>query len=364
MRTYLLELALILNFIHYMKTIIFIRITLISFILCYLLPVHAEYCETRDFNQQIGPIRNQSNVGWCFANTGADLLTYSHKEQLSKFSETQVSAIFTALNFYRAQINGGVDHDQVFNHGGFILDAINIIQNKSFVCPQSLDYLLMSTGYKTQLKEKFVQFKLFYDVYQDYRKTGSEEKKTTFFNMINSLNQQGTFLSSYDKEKIKNVLEQPTLEAATMKMVDVVCENKKIPIVNKTFFARISRQSENSFFNSQYNKMINTEEMFNNLNNVLDLNHPIGIAYNVEKVLNEPKISSGGHASVISGRKLINGQCHYQIRNSWGNDCTYNHLKKEHNIYSYACDNGTFWVPESDMRNLIDEIVFQTESGL
>lgn len=353
-----------------MKTINLIRFIFTSITFIFLTTsAFAETCETRDFNDQIGPIRNQSNVGWCFANTGADLLTYAHKQEISNYAENQVSAIFTALNFYRAQINGGVNHDEVFNQGGFILDAINIIQAKGFVCPQSLDALLMNTGYKTPLKEKFAQFKLFYDVYQEYKLTGSEEKKTIFFNMINNLNQQGTFLSSYDKQKIKSVLEQPSLEAAVMKMVDVVCENKKIPIVRKNVFERMSRQQNEVFYNSINNKMTNTDSMLATLNKVLDHKRPIGIAYQVEKVLNEPKISSGAHASVISGRKMINGQCHYQIRNSWGPDCTRiamvnNVFTRNHNIYSYECISGTFWVPEKDLRTLIDEIVFQYDESL
>lgn len=353
-----------------MKTINLIRFIFVSITFIFLTKTaHAGSCETRDFNNQIGPIRNQSNVGWCFANTGADLLTYAHKEELTNYSENQVSAIFTALNFYRAQINGGTDHNEVFNQGGFILDAINIIQTKGFICPQSLDYLLMSTGYKTPLKEKFAQFKLFYDVYQEYRRTGSEEKKNTFFDMINKLNHQGTFLSGYNKQKIKNVLEQPSLEAAVMKMVDVVCENKKIPIARKNVFERMSRQQNETFYNSINNKMTNVDYMLATLNKVLDHQRPIGIAYQVEKVLNEPKISSGAHASVISGRKMINGECHYQIRNSWGPDCTRiamvnNVFTRNHNIYSYQCENGTFWVPEKDLRTLIDEIVFQFDESL
>lgn len=329
----------------------------------------AEPCSTKDFNDQLGPVRNQSNVGWCFANTGADLLTYAHKQQLLNSSESQVSAIFTALKYYLAQIHGGINYSEVFDHGGFILDAINTIQSKGFVCPQSLDDLLMSTGYKTELKEKFVQFQLFYDLYQDYKKTGSEEKKTAFFLMIEKLNQQGTFLSTYDKEKIKSVLEQPTIEMATLKMVDVVCENKKISISNISRFDRISRQNETSYYNSMKQNSVDWNYTLQTINKVIDNNKPVGIVYPVDKVLIEPKVSSGWHASVISGRTMINGECHYQVRNSWGPDCTHNAIinnvfTSNVNIYSYNCVKGTFWVPEKDLNNLIQEVVFQYDGSL
>lgn len=334
------------------------------FIFFFTLACLAESCKTRDFNTQLGPIRSQSNVGWCFANTGADLLTFAHKQRLSSDPENQVSAIFTALNYYNAQLNGGVAYSEVFDHGGFILDAINIIQSKGFVCPQSLDLLLMNTGYKTQLKEKFVQFKFFYDVYQDYKRTGAEEKKADFLKSIEKLEKQGTFLSAYNKDKIKSVLEEPTLELATMKMVDVVCENKKISITDIPRFDRISRQDSNLYYSSLNRGWVDWSFTFLTINKILDDFQPVGLVYQVDKVLVEPKMAFGGHASVISGRKIINGECHYQIRNSWGPDCTRNAIidnifTENHRIYSYFCDKGTFWVPEKDMNQLIDEIVFQ-----
>lgn len=346
-------------------------IFLIFGIFCLLttLKATAQSCETRDLNPQLGEIRNQSNVGWCFANTGADLLTFAHSQQLNKYSESQVSAIFTALNFYRSQIDGGTNHDEVFNQGGFTLDAINIVQSKGFICPQSLDLLLMKTGYNTPLKEKFIKFKLFYDVYQEYKKTGSSDKKTVFLNMINSLNEKGTFLSAYDPGKIKFVLEAPTLEEATMRMVDVVCENKKIPMKNKNLFARMTKLASGDFFYSQDNSTVKANNMIFILDYILDQNRPLGVTYMVEKILTPPEVSSGAHASVISGRKLINGECHYQIRNSWGPDCTRlalvdNVLQKNYPIYKYTCENGTVWIPRKELQALTEEIVFQVDGNL
>lgn len=335
-------------------------------------------CGEVNLSQELGEIRNQSNVGWCFANTAADLLTVSHKSELFyhfqsqaqnsslKSTDLQVSSIFSALHYFRSQVDGGTNHKEVFNSGGYILDAIQIIQQKGFICPQSLDVLLIETGSKSLLKEKFIKFEEIYSTYQDYIKTRSEKSKEQFFRMIQELESKNTFLSAYNAEQIKSVLTQATLESAVMKLLDLVCENKKIAITKKLSFEKMTSYGDNTntYYSSKIKNRVGYEVFQKTIDKALDNKRPLGIAYNVGNVLKEPKISSGAHASVISGRKLINNECFYQIRNSWGEDCTRKAfinevLIKDYPIYSYSCVKGTFWVPQKDLKFLLDEIVYE-----
>lgn len=336
-------------------------------------------CSTKEFNLNLGQVRNQSNVGWCFANTAADLLTYSHKKEIKEHYslktdinyidsyDLQVSSIFMALHYFRSQIDGGANHKNVIMGGGGIQESINMIQEKGYICPYSLDIKLITTGSRSQLLEKFVLFKDVYLAYHEYLKNPKDkEKSESLSQLLDRIEKSGSFLVDYDRFKIKDALDQPTLESAVIKLSEVVCENRKIPLVEKLLFEKmISYQNgKDEYYSSNTKSVVTNRDVLLKVDEVIDNNRPLGIVYNVENVLNYPKISSGSHASVISGRKLINNECYYQIRNSWGPDCQRiafvdGTLKQNHDIYKYNCEHGTYWVPRKDLKDLLVEIVFE-----
>ncbi len=75
---------------------------------------------------------------------------------------------------------------------------------------------------------------------------------------------------------------------------------------------------------------------------------PIGIVYNSKLLKSkEAKYRPGDHASSLVGRELINGQCEYWIRNSWGN-CDPDYAR-------FPCANGHYRVPESEIAKMVKE---------
>lgn len=344
-----------------------------------------EGCAFKNLNDRLGPIRDQSDMGWCFANTAADLLTYAHRNEIEMHlanqgqinqnqlmslstlapagSEYQVSAIFAALNYQWAQIKNNVKPEEIFSSGGLIYETLNIIQEKGFFCPQSLDYSLLNTGFKTKLREKFNRFSEIHENYQKYITTKNENFKTHYMKMITELESQGTFLTNYDKKKIQSVLDEPLIHNAVLKLTDVVCEDKKIAISQRKKFNRIAsyRDSTEEFYNEELHRKMTQNEVLNVIDKVLDNEKPLGISYLLQNVINSEVSATTEHASIISGRKYMNNICYYQIRNSWGSDCQRKAFINsvyipDYPIYKYECEGGTFWVPRKDLPRILLEV--------
>ncbi len=344
-----------------------------------------ENCSFKNLNDRLGPIRDQSDMGWCFANTAADLLTYAHRNEIESYlaaqdqliqkeiksvstmapagSEYQVSAIFTALNYQWAQIKNNVKPEEIFSSGGMIYETLNIIQEKGFFCPQSLDYSLLNTGFKTKLREKFNRFSEIHENYQNYMTTKNESFKTQYIRMIKELESQGTFLTNYDRKKIQSVLDEPLIHNAVLKLTDVVCENKKIAISQRKKFNRLAsfRDSTEEFYNEDLHRKMTQKEVLSLIDKALDNEKPLGISYLLQNVINSEMSDTIEHASIISGRKFENNTCYYQIRNSWGTDCQRKAFINsvyipDYPIYKYECEGGTFWVPRKDLPGILLEV--------
>ncbi|MCK6599207.1 MAG: hypothetical protein L6Q37_12650 [Bdellovibrionaceae bacterium] len=345
-------------------------------------PAELNNCkEIRNINSRLGPIRDQNNVGWCFANTAADLLTYAHYESLQKANQSnptpedlQVSGIFAALHYYNSEIKNLNHLSDVFNTGGFILKTISVVQNSGFVCPQSLDTNLIGSGLKLGLKEKFYVFNRLYNLYNQIHDNSNlnnlemiQSKKIDFDNLMAQLKVSNSLISHLTEEQFKQILTTKTFDQATMTMSEVLCGQMKVPLEKKVNFEEYNRYTYDKmfFYDSRNKSKISEEQTFKDIDFILEHEKPVAISYQVDSVLNEPKVASENHASVISGRKIINGQCHYQIRNSWGNKCTgdfeiNNKTYKNHQIYKYLCENGTFWIPREDLKKISEGFIYDS----
>ncbi len=79
---------------------------------------------------QVGPIRDQGDIGWSYANAAADLMSFEYRDQLEG---KQTSAIYTALTFTDSFIADLPIIGQSFANGGsayFSLKAYAAKHNK------------------------------------------------------------------------------------------------------------------------------------------------------------------------------------------------------------------------------------------
>lgn len=343
----------------------------------------------------LGPVRNQSDVGWCFGNTAADLLTVSNLTDLRRQYSTQqkldaefldlfqpqlqVSSMFASLHYFHAHVLRAPDKNTIFGYGGFIYDTLMLVQDEGYLCTQKFDVDLMKRGYEAPLQEKLAKFTELYGLYQNWvaaKKIGNDDAATIngdeLLALINELKTKNSILVDFES-KLEPALQEPTLHRAVMKVISIVCDEKiRVPIRQKKEFYHyqdfnyIGQTKLHTRMRSE-NRIIDREQMdySKEIDKAMALHRPVGISYMVENVVAPPHPGRGAHASVISGRKKINGVCHYQIRNSWGLNCEFGHFSENKwsnlPIYrpEYICENGTFWVNKDDINRITMEAIYQ-----
>jgi hypothetical protein len=88
------------------------------------------------------------------------------------------------------------------------------------------------------------------------------------------------------------------------------------------------------------------DKLFREMNEALDTNHAVEIGYNLYSVAEKPadqRERDGDHSGVIAGRKMIQGQCHYLLRNTQGPGCDF--LPK----FEKRCSNGHIWITREEL---------------
>ena len=99
------------------------------------------------------------------------------------------------------------------------------------------------------------------------------------------------------------------------------------------------------------------DKLLAELDNVLSLNEPVSIGYDIDQLLKLPEdeASPYPHASTVIGRR-VNPEtkvCEYQIKNSWGNSCP----KKS----KIECHDGNLWVSKDVLKKSLSEVSFMTK---
>lgn len=319
-------------------------------------------CSDVDLRADMGPIRNQSDKGWCFANVGADLLTAAHKDQMNG---QQVSASYTAINYFFTDVFQKTKKiDSVFGDSGGIYDAMNVIIAKQRLCLQANDNKMMSRGLPGPLSSKLAEFKLLYDQYQLYKKTRDAKQILATRDQLAAAN---SFLSDYSQSDIINALDKPTLDEAAYELVNLICRDSSV-ITNKQVqfqFYYLDPGSNGMIVDGNTQFYTNNVIFMNEINKSLSRGKPVAFSYKVEQVLTTPAIASGYHASIIAGRRFNKETqtCEYIVRNSWGDACeTYinqNGSIVKVDIYKGRCMNGNYILSFQELLRITEQVIFQ-----
>ncbi|MNJ94880.1 Papain family cysteine protease [compost metagenome] len=252
-------------------------------------------------NEILGPPRNQDSIGWCYAFSGADLLSY----KLGK----RISAADLAINYNDNWLNnlgkkmgfGETDFD-----GGWEEPAIAATAKKGGAC---LEQNLRSedNGYSS----------LFNTLTKIEETKRGLAKGSACYDSITA-----TYPNLPEKDYVE-VVEKTSRAEVVRALSDKAC-GPRIPL-NDIKVEVMTKSAEKNF------KTIDEQLAQGNI---------VSVAYNVH-VLVDPDDMSGkpNHASVLVGRKYDKKtrQCQYLIRNSWGRGCgSYSE--------SWKCEEGNVWV--------------------
>ncbi|MBT4791751.1 MAG: hypothetical protein HON90_09285 [Halobacteriovoraceae bacterium] len=280
---------------------------------------YANKCQTpkylnkpTDLRSKFGPIREQGDMGWCYAYSGADLLGFYAKEHNKLINptkrETQISAVHMANtnntnNERKIREKNDMNFQYKFTEpeGGHTDDAINSLLDNGYCLEKdalSEKFNFKSGncfGFKARCSLKSIiktinQYKIF---------------KT---NKCEAINAARALSVNVPMKQIISALKNATDVNAFNDVVAGICTPKKLSLPNKKAYAHHLNP-----FNSHVFLQI--------IDDKLAKGEPTEVGFEVGELLNNK--AKYNHTSVVVGKKY-NCKTHkfdYILRNSWGSSC-------------------------------------------
>lgn len=273
--------------------------------------------------------RNQDGVGWCYAYTAADLLSFRLKKQISAIS------LYNSGQSVEDDISGEIPK------GGDIGEAIETyLAKKNGLC---LESDLPSSDFK------FCTYRDYHNFLSSLYQSVKEERLVDSQCLNQNLN---SAFPGVDYSIVKDYANRYGSKKLAEFLFDYKCKKKSF----------INYKVKPVTQGAPYHKV---DEMLKKMDGLISKGEVVGVGYNYN-LLNETEDGTGGHASLVVGRRQNQetGECEYLIRNSWGKDCTQNEgpgLSCHKN-----CDegggncrySGHFWVNQKRLKNSLLGITF------
>ena len=290
-------------------------------------------CQKVGLKDKFGPVRSQGNMGWCFANAAADILSFHFREELQN---KPVSAAYVALkfNYYFWAQN--------FTEGGFTYIALKDAMRNG-LCPQTLEDDLMANGPKKTLREKLQYILSLKDMIdegkvEDVKKAILESYKTKSILKRIPLYDLLTLLAISKRNQVLGNL------------ADFICANNKHKI----------QRTAHAQFSTKYTFSSRTD-LIDEINDNLNKSNPVGIGYFADffDAENAPKTEASRHMSVVVDRQFNKEakMCEFWVRNSWGTRCTgYKNPKMK-----ARCKAGYILIPENILQDYIFSVSYLTD---
>jgi hypothetical protein len=279
----------------------------------------------------VGPIRDQGDIGWCYANAAADLLSYEFNDKLEG---KLVSDMHVAMTFTKTFIG-----ENFFEGGSAFLSVKAYLATQNRLCLQDDEDQLRSHGLKISLKNKLKQVMLLKSTYD--AQTEDPKLWNNFFNQWMKIKRSNSYLFSMGDQKLLELLQNSSAYDFPNKVADKLCSQHSKAVVQKDDVSVIAAPYTDTL------KSLAVQA----INRQLDNQNIVAYAYRAS-VLIDPHAAitwDSAHMSVLVGRKWNSQskQCEYLIRNSWGSDCKpYNKSP----IFKNRCEAGYVWIPEDIMK--------------
>lgn len=305
-------------------------------------------CHPVDYSAVMGPIRNQGGTTWCFAYAAADLIS----QRVGDF----VSAVDIATQYYLndpaalASVAEPALQDYLRVYPEFLRDVLWARQQS-----------LTNTAYRrfpgvSAADGGFEQLAV---LLANGRGLCSEARlpSTNGYSgqMLKRLRHYvHTSLRNQRMSRDEAILRA---NAEWMQSVDRACERVKSPVpfipVSGYWAANLDEYRRYMSQGRLYPQDAG-RDLLGRLNYALNNGRVVAIGYDADLIAdfgNDDEIA--GHASVIVGRNLIGGQCHYLLRNSWGASCEgYRPGFKE------RCRAGHLWISEAELIKATFSVTF------
>lgn len=290
----------------------------------------------------IGEVRNQKEVAWCYAFTGADMLehTFDIQEKISaadmaiSYNQTKLGKL---IRFFDLNVLNRKDDDliKVAHQTGLNKFSLERALKLGW-CPErvfpSESWIKVSrspSGWREEEQPLDSSMKDIYALHKIKEKLTSENLPYYF--------------------KFKNVDQKIFLE---------LLRNKNITSFYNSLRETACKDDRSAFESRPKVKMeFKNNKIFKRISQQLEASRLVGLDYNnriLKNSANRGVKFSGLHTSSFVGRRWNAEQnsCEFLIRNSYGDKCD------EKYDPSYECDAGNVWISESKIYSNLLSIVY------
>jgi hypothetical protein len=259
---------------------------------------------------RLGPPRDQDSIGWCYAFSAADLLSYRLGERVSAadlaVQYNQQDFRSRSLSFMRSLTGSTLPPE-----GGWPSSAIQAAIRRGGACRER-DFRSDDNGYNNLMDTMRILQRVH---------SGDPERCLTAA--------RGTF-PRIPTESISEVL-----NTSSSNLVNELAERACRPRLNLEGI-----QVGNMNF-----PLSRSESMIEKIDQILGQNQPIEASYTTGCIEAADCDGRGGlHSSLVVGRRFnaSTGACEYLIRNSWGRSCRSQGRGMD-------CEQGNVWVPKHQL---------------
>lgn len=314
-------------------------------------------CTMVDVSKPLGPVRDQGNIGWCYANVAADLLTFRYQKELGG---QQASAGYVALIFNQYTMNAPNED------AGYVTPSILFSQYHG-MCPQALqEKALKHSPFKTIRDQinALVALKITYD------RRKQDPSNEDVLKIIKIYRRSKSYINLLSDEQLFRLLDTSSVRTFPRLLADKLCQKYKVkvkPDLNIRFqigFLEGWRHILPTIFMRnpfEQVKKLGTTDLISEIHEELENRNIVAVGYNAHifyKVGSKEYNNASLHSSSIVGRRWNSAsrKCEFKLRNTWGKNCvayTNPELKNK-------CDkkSGYLWLPETLLSQSIIDIVY------
>ncbi len=336
-------------------------------------------CYAVDYSASVPPVRDQGQIGWCYAYVAADLLSY----QLG----LRVSALDTALTYVHDSKKNDrweakMDRPETTIEGGHIERAVGRALDKGLCLDEDvpsdmsfsmqLGHEIQDVDARTHLARleirviDYVQTKpkgpgsgvpfvntgvAVYNAFASDAEACTPEFKTAALGVDarQRLHANKVCLETYHNAKLRfpGLSRRQYFDALLIATESNILKNLADKACRKRFNPATRPQAKTFWLDRPKKGETFGPEAIATLDAALNRGQIAGIGYDwdlVEKPLKDYRFRRADHASSVIARRANpqTGACEYLIRNSWGVSCEPSSL--------YPCRAGNYWVPRAALQ--------------
>ena len=306
-------------------------------------PTAQKDCSPLDLrNENLGQVRDQHQVAWCYAFTAADMVGYTFNEQ-EKVSAADIAIGYnqTKLGLFVRWLDLNVIHrkdpitSRVAHQNGFNKLALIKAMNDGF-CPErifpseSWTKMTRTQDGWTQSQSPLDQAMLEIAALHDIKNSLTAENIPYFYHFKN-VNAQG----------FVQMLQTKNVAGFYSALRETVCRDDRRP----------------TDYHWKVKMVVKNPRIISKISEQLEMGRLVGLDYDsrILKDSSTPRLSlSELHTSSLLGRRWneTNNSCEFLVRDSHGTDCSVRYDRR------YDCEAGNLWLGESFIYRSMTSIVY------